>query len=34
VIVAMWLAARRSRGRWALALLGVAFLRPNLGSTI
>lgn len=31
VIVAMWLAWRPSRGRWALALVGVAALLPAVG---
>jgi hypothetical protein len=33
VIVAMWLAAQPSRGRWALALVSVAFLIPSFGAS-
>jgi hypothetical protein len=34
VAVALWLAWRGGRGRWALALAAVAFLVPNVGNTI
>jgi hypothetical protein len=34
VIVTMWLAARPSEGRWALALVSAAFLVPSFGAEI
>ncbi len=34
VAVALWLAWRGGRGRWALALVAVAFLLPAVGNTI